>query len=75
MYPPDSSSARNAKKKKLEEAKAKTKFLRSEDTTRRANHPRLKNQPLKSIEQCVREADALGISYGQYVARSLDKVE
>lgn len=28
----------------------------------------------KSIEQCVREADALGISYGQYVARGLDQV-
>lgn len=27
----------------------------------------------KSIEQCVREAAALGISYGQYVQRGLDK--
>ena len=63
------------KKKKLEEAKAKTKSLRSEDATRRARRPRPRNQPLKSIEQCVREADALGISYGQYVARGLDKVE
>ena len=28
---------------------------------------------IKSIEQCVREAAALGISYGQYVQRGLDK--
>lgn len=62
------------KKKKLEEAKAMTKSLQAEDAARRAKHPRPKNQPLKSIEQCVREADAMGISYGQYVARGLDQV-
>lgn len=28
---------------------------------------------IKSIEQCTREADALGLTYGQYVARGLDK--
>ena len=28
----------------------------------------------KSIEQCVREATALGISYGVYVGRGLDRV-
>lgn len=28
---------------------------------------------IKSIEQCVIEATALGISYGQYVQRGLDK--
>ena len=28
---------------------------------------------IKSIEQCVREAAALGISYGQYVQRGYDK--
>ncbi len=33
--------------------------------------PALKS--VKSIEQCVREAAALGISYGQYVQRGLDK--
>ena len=27
----------------------------------------------KSIEQCVREANALGLTYGQYVQRGLDK--
>lgn len=29
---------------------------------------------VKPIPQCVREADALGISYGQYVQRGYDKV-
>lgn len=28
---------------------------------------------IKPIEQCTREADALGLTYGQYVARGLDK--
>lgn len=28
---------------------------------------------IKSIEQCVREAKALDISYGEYVQRGLDK--
>lgn len=28
---------------------------------------------IKSIEQCVREADALGLTYGQYVQHGLDK--
>ena len=28
---------------------------------------------IKSLEQCTREADALGLTYGQYVARGLDK--
>lgn len=28
---------------------------------------------IKPIKQCVREADALGLTYGQYVARGLDK--
>lgn len=28
---------------------------------------------IKPIEQCTSEADALGLTYGQYVARGLDK--
>ena len=36
--------------------------------------PRLKPR-IKSIPQCVREAAALGISYGQYVQRGYDKEE
>lgn len=37
-----------------------------------AAHPALK-KTIKSIDQCTREAAALGLSYGQYVARGLDK--
>lgn len=29
---------------------------------------------IKPITQCVREAEALGISYGQYVQRGYDKI-
>lgn len=35
--------------------------------------PPLKRR-IKPIPQCVREADALGISYGRYVQRGYDKV-
>lgn len=45
-----------------------------QDAARRAARPRAKSQPYKSIEECVREAQALGISYGQYVARGLDRM-
>lgn len=37
-----------------------------------ATHPCLK-KTIKPIEQCVRGAAALGLTYGQYVARGLDK--
>lgn len=37
-----------------------------------AAHPCLK-KTIKPIEQCTREAAALGLTYGQYVARGLDK--
>lgn len=37
-----------------------------------AAHPCLK-KTIKPIEQCVREADALCLTYGQYVASGLDK--
>lgn len=30
---------------------------------------------IKSLEQCAREADALGISYGKYVQKGLDHEE
>lgn len=63
------------RKKILTEKQAAVKSLRQEDAARRARHPRPKNHPFKSIEQCVRESDALGISYGQYVARGLDQVD
>lgn len=60
------------RKKLLTEKRSEVKSLRSEDAARRARRPQPKSQPFKSIEQCVREDDALGISYGQYVARGLD---
>lgn len=37
-----------------------------------AAHPCLK-KTIKPIEQCTREAAALGLTYGQYGARGLDK--
>lgn len=37
-----------------------------------AAHPNPK-KTIKPIEQCVREADALGLTYGRYVASGLDK--
>ena len=33
-----------------------------------------KSGPGKDVRTCVREADALGMSYGQYVAAGLDQV-
>lgn len=39
---------------------------------KRAAHPCLK-KTIKPIEQCVCEAAALGLTYGQYVASGLDK--
>ena len=43
-----------------------------EKSKKPAAHPCLK-KTIKPIEQCVREAAALGLTYGQYVARGLDK--
>lgn len=37
----------------------------------RAAHP--KSTPYKDIRTCVREAEALGMSYGNYVAAGLDQ--
>lgn len=36
--------------------------------------PKRRLRSYKSIEQCVREATALGVSYGVYVGRGLDRV-
>lgn len=43
-----------------------------EKSKKPATHPCLK-KTIKPIEQCTREADAMGLTYGQYVARGLDK--
>lgn len=64
----------NCRKLKREEKRDAVCSLAVEDATRRASRPRSKAQPCKSISQCVREADAIGISYGNYVARGLDRV-
>ena len=40
---------------------------------RRCHRPG-KSGPGKDVRTCVREADALGMSYGQYVAAGLDQV-
>lgn len=40
---------------------------------RRCHRPG-KSGPGKDVRTCVREADALGMSYGQYVAAGMDQV-
>ena len=62
------------RKRKQEEKYEAHRSPYVQDTARRASRPRAKSQPYKSIEQCVREAKALGISYGQFVARGLDRM-
>lgn len=56
--------ARYAAKKKAE-AKEDRQFIPKKP-------PALKRK-IKPLEQCVREAKALDISYGEYVLRGLDK--
>lgn len=48
--------------------------LENEEEARRAAEKEKQKKPFKSLDQCVREAAALGISYGQYVARGLDQL-
>lgn len=64
----------DCRRKKLEEKRAQVRSLENEDAARRVRHPKAKHRPFKSIAACVREADALGISYGRYVGLGLDKV-
>lgn len=47
--------------------------LENEEEARRAAAQGKHKKPFKSLDQCVREAATLGISYGQYVARGLDQ--
>lgn len=54
------------------------RMLSNEGDRERKRRKRIKDAALlhglvKPIEQCVREAAALGLTYGQYVARGLDK--
>ena len=62
------------RKRKQEEKYEAHRSPYVQDAARRDARPRAKSQPYKSIEQCVREAKALGISYGQFVARGLDRM-
>lgn len=53
-------------------------MLSNERDRERKQRKRIKDSALlhglvKPIDQCAREADALGLTYGQYVARGLDK--
>lgn len=60
-------------RKKEAARRDEVRSLESEDQARRAAEQGKKKKPFKSLEQCVREAAAMGISYGQYVARGLDQ--
>lgn len=63
----------NCLRKKEAERREEVRSLESEDEARRAAEQGKKKKPFKSLDQCVREAAAMGISYGQYVARGLDQ--
>lgn len=61
------------RKRKLEEKYAANKSPYVQDAARRAK-PKPKSAPAMTIAEVVRAADAMGLSYGQFVARGLDKV-
>lgn len=43
------------------------------EKAKKARTPKPRSKPIKSLIRCVREADALGISYGEYVAKGYDR--
>ena len=59
-------------RKKEDVRRDSVRSLENEDAARWAAKQG-KKKPFKSLDQCMREAAALGISYGQYVARGLDQ--
>lgn len=61
-------------RKKAEAKREEVRSLENEAAARRAKKKGQTKKPFKSLDQCVREAKALGISYGQYVARGLDQL-
>ena len=77
MYSPQSAIAIPASASAISKA-AQASYQRRRDAgvlkkgKKPAAHPCLK-KTIKPIEQCTREAAALGLTYGQYVARGLDK--
>nr|DAG24038.1 MAG TPA: PhnA Zinc-Ribbon [Caudoviricetes sp.] len=56
-----------------EKASAKSTAHTVGETSAKQEPPPLKRR-VKPIAQCVREAEALGISYGRYVQRGYDKI-
>ena len=66
---------RECSKEQRDEEKASTKGTAHTvgETAKKQKTPPLKRR-VKPIAQCVREAQALGISYGIYVQRGYDKV-
>ena len=66
---------RECSKEPRDEEKASTKGTAHTvgETDAKQEPPPLKRR-VKPIPQCVREAEALGISYGRYVQRGYDKV-
>lgn len=61
------------RKRKLEEKYAAQKSPYVQDAARRAK-PKPKSAPDMTIAEVVRAADAMGLSYGQFVDQGLDKV-
>lgn len=60
------------RKLRLGEKYAANKSPYVQDAARRAR-PKPKSAPTMTIAEVVRAADAMGLSYGQFVARGLDK--
>lgn len=58
----------------LEKKKQEKQEKRKRDSKKPRQQKKYTAGKFKPIEQCVREAEKLGISYGVYVSRGLDKV-
>lgn len=50
------------------------KVRHAQNVAARRAKPKPKSAPAMTIAEVVRAADAMGLSYGQFVARGLDKV-
>lgn len=66
--------ARQKAKQNYEKKKAQQQGVISAMQAKKPDKKAALKPRIKSIEQCVREAAALGISYGQYVQRGYDKI-
>lgn len=60
------------RKRKLKEKYADQKSPYVQDAARRVK-PKPKSAPAMTIAEVVRAADAMGLSYGQFVARGMDR--